>query len=70
MDSGAPLTYTPASATHGWDMQTPYLKVWLESNGITDITVIPVEKNLYGPDVDRASRDAAKAKAVEVAANF
>jgi FMN-dependent NADH-azoreductase len=54
------VDYTPASATHNWDMQTPYLKVWLESNGITDITLIPVEKTLYGPEADHASRDAAR----------
>ena len=64
------IDYAPSSATRDWDMQTPYLKVWLESNGITDITVIPVEKNLYGPQVDRESRDAAKERAVALASSF
>lgn len=64
------IDYTPESPTRSWDVQTPYLKVWLESNGITDITVIPVEKNLYGPEVDRASRDAAKDKALTLAKSF
>ena len=64
------IDYTPSSATRDWDMQTPYLKVWLESNGITDITVIPVEKNLYGVQVDRESRDAAKERAVALARSF
>lgn len=64
------IEYTPDSATRDWDMQTPYLKVWLESNGITDITVIPVEKNLYGPKVDRDSRDAATKQTVALAMSF
>ena len=64
------IDYEPGSATRDWDLQTPYLQVWLQSNGITDITVIAVEKNLYGPDVDRASRDAAKETAIAVAQHF
>ena len=64
------VDYEAGSATRDWDLQTPYLQVWLQSNGITDITVIPVEKNLYGPDVDRASRNAAKEKAIAVAKHF
>ena len=64
------IDYTPDSAPRDWDMQTPYLKVWLESNGITDITVIPVEKNLYGPKVDRDSRDAATKQTVALAMSF
>ena len=61
------VDYSPESASHGWDVQTPYLTVWLNSNGITDITLIPVEKTLFGPEVDQGSRDTAKARAVEVA---
>lgn len=64
------IDYAPNSATRDWDMQSPCLKVWLESNGVTDITVIPVEKNLYGPQVDRESRDAAKERAVALASSF
>ena len=64
------VDYTPASSVHGWDMQTPYLKVWLESTCISDVTVIPVEKKLYRPEVDRASGDAVKADAVRLAASF
>jgi hypothetical protein len=51
-------------------MQTPYLKVWLESNGIADITVLPIEKNLYGREVDRVSRGVAKDKAIALAKTF
>lgn len=61
------VDYSPESASHNWDMQTPYLTVWLNSIGITDITLVPVEKTLFGPEVDQDSRDAAKARAVEVA---
>ena len=64
------VDYSAGSASEPWDQQTPYLKVWLNSIGITDITVLPVEKNLYGPDVDRSSRDAAAAQARELAASF
>ena len=64
------VDYEAGSATRDWDLQTPYLQVWLQSNGITDITVIAVEKNLYGADVDRASRDAAKETAIAVAKHF
>jgi FMN-dependent NADH-azoreductase len=61
------VDYAPESATRDWDVQTSYLTVWLNSNGITDITLIPVEKTLYGPEVDQGSRDAAKIKAISVA---
>lgn len=61
------IDYAPESASRSWDMQTSYLTVWLNSNGITDITLIPVEKTLFGPEVDQGSRDAAKARAIDVA---
>jgi FMN-dependent NADH-azoreductase len=61
------IDYAPESASRSWDVQTSYLTVWLNSNGITDITLIPVEKTLFGPEVDQGSRDAAKAWARDVA---
>ncbi len=61
------IDYAPESASRSWDLQTSYLTVWLNSNGITDITLIPVEKTLFGPEVDQGSRDAAKARAIDVA---
>ena len=64
------VDYSAGSATAPWDQQTPYLKVWLNSIGITDITVLPVEKNLYGPEVDRSSRDTATASGRALAASF
>ena len=64
------VDYSAGSATAAWDQQTPYLKVWLNSIGITDITVLPVEKSLYGPEVDRSSRDAATASGRALATSF
>ncbi len=61
------IDYAPESASRSWDVQTSYLTVWLNSNGITDIALIPIEKTLFGPEVDQGSRDAAKALAVDVA---
>ena len=64
------VDYSGDSPSAAWDQQTPYLKVWLNSIGITDITVLPVEKNLYGPEADRSSRDAATAHARKLATSF
>ena len=64
------VDYSAGSATAAWDQQTPYLKVWLNSLGITDITVLPVEKSLYGPEVDRSARDAATASGRALATSF
>ncbi len=64
------VDYSAGSATAPWDQQTPYLKVWLNSLGITDITLLPVEKSLYGPEVDRSSRDTATANGRALAASF
>lgn len=61
------IDYAPESATRSWDEQTSYLTVWLNSNGISDITLIPIEKTLFGPEVDQASRDEAKIRAASVA---
>ena len=33
-------------------------------------TVLPVEKSLYGPELDRSSRDAATASGCPLAASF
>ena len=64
------VDYSDDSPSAARDQQTPYLKVWLNSIGITDITVLPVEKNLYGPQADRSSRDAATAHARALATSF
>ena len=61
------IDYAPESASRSWDVQTSYFTVWLNPNGITDITLIAVEKTLFGPEVDQGCRDAAKARAIDVA---
>lgn len=62
-----PDSPTPAA---GWDLQAGYLDLWFRFTGITDVQSIFVEKTLYGPDVDRASREAAIAEARALAAAF
>jgi FMN-dependent NADH-azoreductase len=49
-----------------YDFQKPYLETWLRFVGITDIETIIVQKTLFGPEVDTASRGAAKKEAEEV----
>lgn len=64
------VDYAPGTAFAGWDTETPYLRVWLASIGITDLTLLPGERTLYGADADRATRDAAKAQAAQLATTF
>ncbi|MBI4692551.1 MAG: NAD(P)H-dependent oxidoreductase [Gammaproteobacteria bacterium] len=53
-----------------WDHQRGYMDLWFKMVGVTDVANIFVEKTLYGPDVDGASRAAAKAEAEALAARF
>lgn len=53
---------TPA---HAFDFQKPYLEAWLRFIGINDMTVVTVEKTLFGPEIDAAVRAAAKVEAIE-----
>lgn len=62
-----PDSPTPAA---GWDLQAGYLDLWFRFTGITDVQSIFIEKTLYGPDVDRASREVAIAEARALAASF
>jgi len=39
-----------------YDFQKPYLETWLRFVGISDIETIIVQKTLFGPEVDSASR--------------
>jgi len=63
----APDSPTPAA---GWDLQAGYMDLWFRFTGITDVTSLRVEKTLYGPDADRAAREAACAEAVALAGRF
>ena len=50
------------------DYQQRYMTVWLRMIGITDITHIEVERTLMGPEAAASSREAACARARELAA--
>lgn len=63
IDYGADAA-TPAAT---WDLQGRYLELWLRFIGVTDVTTIEVEKTFFGPEVDGPAREAAKARAVEIA---
>jgi FMN-dependent NADH-azoreductase len=58
----SPSAYTPAGT---YDFQKPYLETWLRFIGISNIETVIVEKTLFGPEADGASRAAAKAYAAE-----
>ncbi len=66
------VDFTPGSATPaaGWDLQAGYMDLWFRFTGITDVTSLRVEKTLYGPDADRAARDAACVEATALASDF
>ncbi|WP_419953246.1 FMN-dependent NADH-azoreductase [Methylobacterium sp.] len=50
-----------------YDHQSTYMATWLRMVGITDVHQIAVEKGLMGADLDRQSRDEARAKAEALA---
>lgn len=53
-----------------WDDQQRYLKLWLQMVGVTQVETLLVEKTLYGPEADAASRTQAAAAAIALAAGF
>ena len=53
-----------------YDLQTRYLAQALGFIGITDQQLVTIDRSLHGPAADRASRDAAKATAVALAASL
>lgn len=53
-----------------WDQQRPYIEAWLRSMGITAVSTVLVEKTLFGPEMDTASRAAAKTAAASIATTF
>ncbi|TGT60939.1 FMN-dependent NADH-azoreductase, partial [bacterium M00.F.Ca.ET.159.01.1.1] len=58
---------TPAAA---YDFQRPYVEMWLNFVGISDIATIVVEKTLFGPELDESARTEAKRKAALLARVF
>lgn len=55
---------TPAET---FDFQRPYMEMWLNFIGVTDIESIVVEKTLLGPELDREARTSARQEAADVA---
>ena len=66
------LDYGAAGSTPAalFDLQKPYVEAWLRLIGVAEIHSVIVEKTLFGPSVDGASRAAAKTAAAALAANF
>lgn len=56
--------------TEEFDFQVSYLKMWSKMVGIIDFHAITVEKTLFGPEADHASRAEATAAAVKLAASL
>jgi FMN-dependent NADH-azoreductase len=63
------LDYSVGSSTpaHSFDFQRPFMEAWLRSVGVSDVKSIVVEKTLLGPEVDYASRQAAREQAMALA---
>lgn len=53
-----------------YDLQRPYMELWLRFIGVSDVSVIVVEKTLFGPEVDVASRAQARQQAQALAGAF
>lgn len=62
--------YSPGSPAEPINFQQPYLEFQLGFLGISDITRVAVQPTLQGPEKMQASKDAAMAEAVRVAASF
>ena len=58
---------TPAAR---FDLQRPYMEMWLRFVGIEDISAITVEKTLFGADIDQAARQEAAHQAELLARTF
>ncbi len=53
-----------------FDFQTTYLTMWFKMVGVTDISILEVEKGLFGPEIDAASRAEAVTAAKALAARI
>lgn len=53
-----------------FDHQTRYLTMWARMVGITEVHTVTVEKTLFGPEADAASRVQARAEAAALAASI
>lgn len=66
LDYASPGSFTPARE---YDLQRPYVEMWLKFVGVTDVQDIVVEKTLFGDD-GRASRVDAVERARALARAF
>jgi FMN-dependent NADH-azoreductase len=62
--------YPPGSPAEAWDFQFKYIVAALEFIGFTDIRVVMTEPTLGDPELTSKRRNAAVAKAAEIAAEF
>ncbi|HEY3599631.1 MAG TPA: NAD(P)H-dependent oxidoreductase [Paraburkholderia sp.] len=58
LDYASPGSFTPARE---YDLQRPYVEMWLKFVGVTDVHGIVVEKTLFGPDGQADRTEAIKA---------
>jgi len=56
-------SYLPGSGAEGFDVQKPYVELWLRFIGFTDLRSVVVEPTLGPPDLS----EQAKARALEAA---
>lgn len=67
LDYFSDSSITPREA---YDLQRPYMDLWLRFIGISDIREIAVEKTLFGSEVDLEARTQGKRRAIELAGDF
>lgn len=53
-----------------YDLQRPYMQLWLRFIGVGNVSEVVVEKTLFGVEVDAAGRAEAKTQARAIAENF
>ncbi|HSH73498.1 MAG TPA: NAD(P)H-dependent oxidoreductase [Methylophilaceae bacterium] len=64
---GIPLTQEANVPAEKFDHQKPYIETWLNFIGITEIYPVIVDKTIFGPEIDLASRASASEEARQLA---
>ena len=67
LDYCSDSSITPQKA---YDLQRPYMDLWLRFIGVSDVREIVVEKTLFGSEVDLESRAEGKRQAEKLARDF
>jgi len=67
LDYRSPDSSTPSEL---YDLQKPYMEMWLRFIGVTSVSDIIIEKTLLGSDMDHAGRLKAKNSAMVLAGRF